>query len=93
MCASISVGLLALLVGGCLIHWKLEKQKLIELKENLFERNGVLQLQKILSNHQGSMEITKICSAELEKSPSTIILRVDSLDKEAMLQSIQEFTR
>ena len=69
MCVGIGVGLLVLLVGGSWIYWGLKKRKLIQLKEKFFQQNGGVLLQQKLSNHQGSVETTKIYSAEeLEKA-------------------------
>ncbi|XP_030932954.1 wall-associated receptor kinase 2-like [Quercus lobata] len=65
----IGVGLLVLLVGGSWMYWGLKKRKLIQLKEKFFQQNGGVLLQQKLSNHQGSVETTKIYSAEeLEKA-------------------------
>nr|POE62642.1 wall-associated receptor kinase 1 [Quercus suber] len=65
----IGVGLLVLLVGGSWIYWGLKKRKHIQLKEKFFQQNGGILLQQKLSNHQGSVEATKIYSAEeLEKA-------------------------
>ncbi|KAK7850557.1 wall-associated receptor kinase 1 [Quercus suber] len=69
MCVGIGVGLLVLLVGGSWIYWGLKKRKHIQLKEKFFQQNGGILLQQKLSNHQGSVEATKIYSAEeLEKA-------------------------
>uniref|UniRef100_A0A7N2MJY6 Protein kinase domain-containing protein n=1 Tax=Quercus lobata TaxID=97700 RepID=A0A7N2MJY6_QUELO len=64
MFAGISVGLLLLFVGGSWIYWRLQKRKLIKLKEKFFQQNDGLLLQQKLSNHKGSVETDKIYSAE-----------------------------
>ncbi|KAF5467861.1 hypothetical protein F2P56_012073 [Juglans regia] len=65
----VSISLLVLLVGTSWVYWGLKKRKLIKLKEKWFQQNGGLMLQQRLQNHTGSMDTTKIYSAEeLEKA-------------------------
>ncbi|KAF3962944.1 hypothetical protein CMV_012610 [Castanea mollissima] len=58
------IGLLILLLGCSSIYWGLKKRKLIKLKEKFFQQNGGLLLKQQLSNHQKSMETTKIFTTE-----------------------------
>ncbi|XP_062157846.1 putative wall-associated receptor kinase-like 16 isoform X2 [Alnus glutinosa] len=65
----ISIGLLALVVGGSWISWTLKRRKLLKLKERFFKQNGGLMLQQKLLSHRGSRETDKIFSVEeLEKA-------------------------
>ena len=63
MCAGLFI-LLALLLGYSWIYWGLKRRKLIKLKEKFFEQNGGLLLKQQLSNHQMSVETTKIFTTE-----------------------------
>nr|POF22613.1 wall-associated receptor kinase 3 [Quercus suber] len=56
--------LLVLLLGYSWIYWGLKRRKLIKLKEKFFEQNGGLLLKQQLSNHQMSVETTKIFTTE-----------------------------
>ncbi|XP_023897493.1 wall-associated receptor kinase 2 [Quercus suber] len=60
----ISVGLLVLFVGSSWMYWGLKKRKLIKLREKFFQQNGGLLLQQKLSNRKGSVEASKIYSAD-----------------------------
>ncbi|KAM3681862.1 hypothetical protein ACJW31_12G030600 [Castanea mollissima] len=60
----ISVGFLVLFVGSSWIYWGLKKRKLNKLKEKFFQQNGGLLLQQKLSNRRGSVETSKIYSAD-----------------------------
>ncbi|XP_030936390.1 wall-associated receptor kinase 1-like [Quercus lobata] len=62
-CISI-IGLLILLLRCSWIYWGLKKGKLIKLKEKFFQQNGGLLLKQQLSNHQKSVETTKIFTTE-----------------------------
>jgi serine/threonine protein kinase len=53
-----------LLVGGSWIYWGLKRRNLIKLKEKLFQQNGGLMLQQLLSNYKDSVERAKIFSTE-----------------------------
>ena len=49
----------------------MKKRKLIKLKEKAFQQNGGLLLKQQLSNHQKSVETTKIFTTEeLKKAPN-----------------------
>lgn len=63
MCASL-FNLLVLLLGYYWIYWGLKRRKLIKLKEKFFQQNGGLLLKQQLSNHQMSVETTKIFTTE-----------------------------
>nr|XP_023906287.1 putative wall-associated receptor kinase-like 16 [Quercus suber] len=58
------ISLLVLLLGCSWIYWGLKKRKFIKLKEKFFQQNGGLLLKQQLSNHQKSIETTKIFTAE-----------------------------
>ncbi|XP_065618011.1 putative wall-associated receptor kinase-like 16 [Quercus suber] len=58
------VSLLVLLLGCSWIYWGLKKRKFIKLKEKFFQQNGGLLLKQQLSNHQNSIETTKIFTTE-----------------------------
>ena len=65
MCVGISIiSLLVLLLGCSWIYWGLKKRKFIKLKEKFFQQNGGLLLKQQLSNHQKSIETTKIFTTE-----------------------------
>lgn len=65
MCAGISlISLLVLLLGCSWIYWGLKRRKLIKLKEKFFQQNGGLLLKQQLSNHQKSVETTRIFTIE-----------------------------
>ena len=51
-------------MGCSWIYWGLKKRKLIKLKEKFFQQNGGLLLKQQLSNHQKSVETTKIFTTE-----------------------------
>ncbi|KAM3683739.1 hypothetical protein ACB094_12G169600 [Castanea mollissima] len=58
------ISLLVLLLGCSWIYWGLKKRKIIKLKEKFFQQNGGLLLKQQLSNHQKSIETTKIFTTE-----------------------------
>ncbi|GMY06593.1 putative wall-associated receptor kinase-like 16 [Fagus crenata] len=58
------ISLLVLLLGGSWIYWGLKRRKFIKLKEKFFQQNGGLLLKQQLSNHQKSVETTKIFTTE-----------------------------
>ncbi|KAM3683003.1 hypothetical protein ACJW31_12G113700 [Castanea mollissima] len=63
----LAVGLfsfLVLLMGYSWIYWGLKRRKLIKLKGKFFQQNGGLLLKQQLSNHQMSVETTKIFTIE-----------------------------
>jgi len=62
--AGIGISLSILLVGGSWIYWRLKRRNLIKLKEKLFQQNGGLMLQQLLSNYTGSVERAKFCCIE-----------------------------
>ncbi|KAL6206505.1 hypothetical protein ACLB2K_023753 [Fragaria x ananassa] len=66
----ISVGLFVILLAGSLwMYWGLKKRKFIKLKEKYFTENGGLLLQQKLTSQGGSVETTKLFTAEeLEKA-------------------------
>ena len=65
MCVGISIiSLLVLLLGCSWIYWGLKKRKIIKLKEKFFQQNGGLLLKQKISNHQKSIETTKIFTTE-----------------------------
>ncbi|XP_062012572.1 putative wall-associated receptor kinase-like 16 isoform X2 [Rosa rugosa] len=66
----ISVGLFViLLVGSLWMYWGLKKRKFIKLKEKYFTENGGLLLKQKLTSQGGSVETTKLFTAEeLEKA-------------------------
>ena len=65
MCVGISIiSLLVLLLGCSWIYWGLKKRQFIKLKEKFFQQNGGLLLKQQLSNHQKSIETTKIFTTE-----------------------------
>ncbi|XP_034211327.1 putative wall-associated receptor kinase-like 16 [Prunus dulcis] len=64
-----SGGFLLLLVGSLWIYWGMQRRKFIKLKEKYFKENGGLLLQQQLASQGGSMETTKLFTAEeLEKA-------------------------
>ncbi|CAL2252458.1 unnamed protein product [Prunus armeniaca] len=65
----VSGGFLVLLVGISLIYWRMQRRKFTKLKEQYFIQNGGLLLQEQLASQVGSVETTKIFTAEqLEKA-------------------------
>ncbi|GLT65855.1 hypothetical protein SLA2020_382590 [Shorea laevis] len=63
----ISIGLLALVVGGSCISWALKRRKLLKLKEKFFKQNGGLMLQQQLSSHRGSVANNKVVAIKKSK--------------------------
>ncbi|PRQ29697.1 putative transferase, protein kinase RLK-Pelle-WAK family [Rosa chinensis] len=66
----LSLGLFViLLVGSLWMYWGLKKRKFIKLKEKYFTENGGLLLKQKLTSQGGSVETTKLFTAEeLEKA-------------------------
>ncbi|KAF8410187.1 hypothetical protein HHK36_002709 [Tetracentron sinense] len=63
------LGLLFLLVGSSCLYWGVEKRRLFKLKAEFFQKNGGMLLQQQMSNREGTVESTKIFTAEeLEKA-------------------------
>ncbi|PRQ30835.1 putative protein kinase RLK-Pelle-WAK family [Rosa chinensis] len=59
------VGFLVLVVSMSWIYWKMNKRRLIKLKDKYFKENGGLTLQqRRLATHGGGVETTKIFTAE-----------------------------
>ena len=51
------------------LYFLIKKRRLVKLKEQIFQQNGGLILQQLLSNKEGSRETTKIYTAkELNKA-------------------------
>ncbi|XP_062012582.1 uncharacterized protein LOC133729124 [Rosa rugosa] len=66
---SVSVGFLVFFIGISWTSWGIKKRNFIKLKERYFKENGGLLLQKQLFHHGGSVETTRIFTAEeLEKA-------------------------
>ncbi|KAJ1376612.1 Wall-associated receptor kinase, galacturonan-binding domain [Sesbania bispinosa] len=61
---SVSVSVLTLLGGSFYVYWALKKRKLIRLKEQFFQQNGGLLLQKQIARHKGSTEMAKVFTME-----------------------------
>ncbi|WVZ20823.1 hypothetical protein V8G54_008145 [Vigna mungo] len=61
---SVSVGLVALLLGCFYVYWASKKRKIIKLKEQFFQQNGGLFLQQHIINHKGSIETAKVFTIE-----------------------------
>ena len=58
-----------LLGGSSWIHWGMQRRKFLKLKEKYFKENGGLLLQQQITSQGGSVETTKIFTAEeLEKA-------------------------
>ncbi|XP_045810749.1 putative wall-associated receptor kinase-like 16 [Trifolium pratense] len=57
---SVSLSLVALLVGSFYAYFALKKRKLIKLKEQFFQQNGGLLLQQQIGRHGGSTETAKV---------------------------------
>ena len=58
-----------LLGGSSWIHWGMQRRKFLKLKEKYFKENGGLLLQQQIASQGGSVETTKIFTAEeLEKA-------------------------
>ncbi|RDX71285.1 Wall-associated receptor kinase 2, partial [Mucuna pruriens] len=66
---SVSLSMLALLVGGLYLYSQFRKRKLIKVRERYFRQNGGLLLQKQIAKHDGSGERATIFTAqELKKA-------------------------
>ncbi|XP_061373355.1 wall-associated receptor kinase 2-like [Gastrolobium bilobum] len=64
---SVSVMVIALLIGSFYVYWALKKRKLIKLKEQFFQQNGGLLFQQQIARHRGSTETAKVFTeAELK---------------------------
>ncbi|GAU46488.1 hypothetical protein TSUD_402430 [Trifolium subterraneum] len=61
---SVSLSLVALLVGSFYAYFALKKRKLIKLKEQFFQQNGGLLLQQQIGRHGGSTETAKVFTLE-----------------------------
>ncbi|CAN6689400.1 unnamed protein product [Malus baccata var. baccata] len=62
-------GGLLLLLSGSWIYWGMQKRKFLKLKEKYFKENGGVLLQQKIASQGGSVETTKIFTAEeLEKA-------------------------
>ncbi|XP_061373358.1 putative wall-associated receptor kinase-like 16 [Gastrolobium bilobum] len=61
---SVSVMVIALLMGSFYVYWALKKRKLIKLKEQFFQQNGGLLLQQQVARHRGSTETAKVFTEE-----------------------------
>ncbi|CAN6689395.1 unnamed protein product [Malus baccata var. baccata] len=62
-------GGLLLLLNGSWIYWGMQKRKFLKLKEKYFKENGGVLLQQKIASQGGSVETTKIFTAEeLEKA-------------------------
>ncbi|KAM1422462.1 hypothetical protein ACFX13_004676 [Malus domestica] len=58
-----------LLLSGSWIYWGMQRRKFLKLKEKYFKENGGLLLQQKIASQGGSVETTKIFTAEeLEKA-------------------------
>ncbi|KAM5587435.1 wall-associated receptor kinase 2 [Rosa sericea] len=65
----VSVGFMISFIGIAWLWWGNKKRQFIKLKEKYFKENGGLLLQQQLASHGGSVDTTKIFSAEeLEKA-------------------------
>ncbi|PRQ29693.1 putative protein kinase RLK-Pelle-WAK family [Rosa chinensis] len=68
-CQGVTVGFLVFFIGISWTSWGIKKRNFIKLKERYFKENGGLLLQKQLFHHGGSVETTRIFTAEeLEKA-------------------------
>ncbi|XP_061373357.1 putative wall-associated receptor kinase-like 16 [Gastrolobium bilobum] len=64
---SVSVMVIALLIGSFYVYWALKKRKLMKLKEQFFQQNGGLLFQQQIARHRGSTETAKVFTeAELK---------------------------
>ncbi|XP_048429703.1 wall-associated receptor kinase 2-like [Pyrus x bretschneideri] len=64
-----SGGFLLLLSGSSWIYWGMQRRKFLKLKEKYFKENGGLLLQQKIASQGGTVETTKIFTAEeLEKA-------------------------
>ncbi|CAN6553473.1 unnamed protein product [Malus baccata var. baccata] len=62
-------GGLLLLLSGSWIYWGMQRRKFLKLKKKYFKENGGLLLQQKIASQRGSVETTKIFTAEeLEKA-------------------------
>ena len=63
------ISLIVVLVVSSWLYFLIKKIRLVKLKEQIFQQNGGLILQQLLSNKEGSCETTKIYTAkELNKA-------------------------
>ena len=63
------INLIVVLVVSSWLYFLIKKRRLVKLKEQIFQQNGGLILQQLLSNKEGSCETTKIYTAkELNKA-------------------------
>ncbi|RHN69505.1 putative protein kinase RLK-Pelle-WAK family [Medicago truncatula] len=61
---SVSVSLVALLIGSFYAYLAFKKRKFIKLKEHFFQQNGGILLQQQIWRHGGSTEIAKVFKVE-----------------------------
>ena len=63
------ISLIVVLVVSSWLYFLIKNRRLVKLKEQIFQQNGGLILQQLLSNKEGSCETTKIYTAkELNKA-------------------------
>lgn len=63
------ISLIVVLVVSSWLYFLIKNRRLVKLKEQIFQQNGGLILQQLLSNKEGSRETTKIYTAkELNKA-------------------------
>ena len=58
------INLIVVLVVSSWLYFLIKKRRLVKLKEQIFQQNGGLILQQLLSNKEGSCETTKIYTAK-----------------------------
>ena len=63
------ISLIVVLVVSSWLYFLIKNRRLVKLKEQIFQQNGGLILQQLLSNKEGSRETTKIYTTkELNKA-------------------------
>ena len=63
------ISLIVVLVVSSWLYFLIKNRRLVKLKEQIFQQNGGLILQQLLSNKEGSCETTKIYTTkELNKA-------------------------
>ena len=63
------ISLIVVLVVSSWLYFLIKNRRLVKLKEQIFQQNGGLILQQLLSSKEGSRETTKIYTAkELNKA-------------------------
>ena len=58
------ISLIVVLVVSSWLYFLIKNRRLVKLKEQIFQQNGGLILQQLLSNKEGSCETTKIYTAK-----------------------------